>query len=249
MNQHYEARLKEARDISDKLKDISDAVVIVGSVAYNPAVVHEKTDLDMVVVLNSHYPDVCRRLGTQYDPVIDEICPSKANIFTMNFNKEFPVGISFWDSRDLLYDIAKLSGDNGLAILREPGFNRISESEILHSLTGKTFQCIGKDEYKDRIIQNIPICARYYDEEDNLVEFCTGVPVTNLLLNPTILYQKEGLISSSQARVKNKLSQLARRAYSSRKGEASFEKSLPEKIQKQVPAELIKEINTVLFAQ
>ncbi|MBN2421272.1 hypothetical protein JXB27_03265 [Candidatus Woesearchaeota archaeon] len=246
MNLHYEARIKEAKDISDKIKDISDAVMIVGSVAYNPDVVHEKTDLDMVVIFDcfSNFEELHKRLGVEYNGVADTGFKSgTVDVFTINTKKDFPVGISVWEP-EALDKIVTLSKEEPIRILREHGFNRPSQSEILQSFSGEIYPKAGKREaYQGQVLQTV----HQYKEVPNSLfargDIFMGVMMNNLLLNPVVLHQEDDLMDFHLKQLDKNLRWRVKEIYGTTK-HISIKDALPQKIAEQLPYESVLGIDS-----
>jgi len=181
----YQKRMELARTISDNINSFTTSMLVVGSNAYNPDLVSEKSDLDFIAVVDFKRTDfdaIESKLGVELNKnAVKQAKIGKIGMFDLQFELDgVEIGIYF---RDILAfnQICNLNG----VVKRFTTGKHIPASCILGDLQGNEKEFYNFEEVEGgRIIDIYPAVF----EKDNLY---IGVQVQNLLLNPVILKGEE----------------------------------------------------------
>ena len=103
----YAARDEKAQEIRKQIDHLADAVLIVGSVAYNPNAVTDDSDLDLVARVEfskENLAEIYFQIGlkSEYDEQVGELAKDKVfNTMSINFKgivhmQSFDIGLHLW---------------------------------------------------------------------------------------------------------------------------------------------------------
>jgi predicted nucleotidyltransferase len=195
VNKEYVARKKKSEEVAGKIRDLVEGVLIVGSVAYNPDAVTADSDLDLVVVLDFSsvdFKELYKRLGQKFEPLLVKYASEGViNNVSIVWDEEFEIGLHLWD-KGAFDNVINLRSYN--LIFRRENFGRnfksTSDRETLVNLKGEK-----KEVFKDpRKVEGGSILKFFvYWKDDS--GFYPGIQINNLLMDPKILYEKDGLIT------------------------------------------------------
>ena len=240
MKEEYLIRRKIAEEISEKICDLTIGVLIVSSVAYNPAAVRRESDLDMVVVLDFSsvdFKELYQRIARTYEPVIAKYASEKRfNTFSIVWETApFEIGLHLWD-KTAFENVIRLQGYN--AIFRRANwpwakkFKSTASSEIFKNLTGEE-----KEVFKESKEVEGGTILRFHPYFQDATGFYTGIQIHNLLLDPVILYETDHLITNGIIKFKENLRRKLVNDYGAGKSINLFN-ALPSKLQQAIPDNL-----------
>ncbi len=243
MNQEFEIRKKRAEEINEKIKDLAEGILLVGSVSYNPEAVTEKSDLDMVGVLDFSsvdFEELYRRLSQNFEPLLVKYAKEGKihNVSIVWDDPQFEVGLHLWD-KNAFMRVVNLEKFN--LIFRRKDFSRnfksTADSETLINLKGKE-----KQFYKDPMDVDGGTILKFFVYGMDKSDFYPGIQICNLLLDPIILSEKDKLFSNGlddfQINIKKKLIKI----YGEGSESINLYNSLALKLKEKVGAKLEKKL-------
>jgi len=192
MNDHYKIRKDLALKITDELKDDSDAIILVGSVAYGENAVNPSSDLDMVLIAENfgtvNFQNIYKALNASLDvdkDIVTEASNRNGNIFSIHGKRDgIDIGLNIWE-KPALDNILNLSGPN--TILKPKDYVGGSQNQFLTSLTSDKHELEVRDLGFAKGIINFP----YYENHDKKhPELYFGVHFVNAIASPQVLYDK-----------------------------------------------------------
>jgi len=239
MNKEYEIRRQKAEEISKTIGDLAEGILIVGSVAYNPQAVTEKSDLDMVIVIDFSsidFKEWYSRLGQKYEPLIVKYASEDKihNVSIVWDTPNFEIGLHFWDKK-AFQRVVNLEEYN--LIFRRKDFSRNFKStadiETLKNLRG-----IEKQFFKEpQDVEDGTILKFFIYNKDNL-DFYPGIQICNLLLDPVILKEKNRIISKGLGKFIANLKKELKIVYKNSSESINLYNSLSDKLKEKIPSSL-----------
>ncbi|MBU1988097.1 MAG: hypothetical protein KKD94_01285, partial [Nanoarchaeota archaeon] len=234
MNKEYEVRKAKAEEIVEKIRDLAEGILIVGSVAYNPDAVTSESDLDLVGVLDfssASFKELYEKLGQRFEPLLVKYATEgKINNVSLVWDEEFEIGLHLWD-KGAFERVVNL-GDYNLIFGREDfsrNFKSTSDKEVLVNLKGEKYE-IFKDP-KDVDGGSILKFFIYWEDDSG---FYPGIQVCNLLLDPEVIYEKRGKISEGLKKFEINLKKKLKETYGSSSEEINLHNALDVKLQNKV---------------
>lgn len=243
MSKEFEIRKKKAEEINSKIKNLSEGVLIVGSVAYNPEAVTGKSDLDIVGVIDFSSVDFERlydKLGQNFEPRLVKYAKEGKihNVSIVWDEPQFEVGLHLWDKKAFMR-VVNLEKFN--LIFRRENFSRnfksTADSETLINLNGKQ-----KEFYKEtKDVEGGAILKFFIYQEDER-DFYPGIQICNLLLEPKILSEKDRFISEGINKFKESLRDKLVQIYQKGSKSTNLYNSLASKLKGKIGAKLKEEL-------
>lgn len=208
-DKQYEIRKAKALEINCNIKDLTDGLMIVGSVAYNPNAVTKKSDLDLVGILDFASADFKRlysKLGQAYEPLIASYASNKMfEVFSIVWDEKFEIGMHLWDKNSFKETISLKEHNLNFARTSwinsyERVFQTALDKETAYNLKGeaKIFDRHPKEIDGGKLFE-------FYLYHKDKKDIYLGIQAGNLLLNPVILNQKDSCINKGIEQFKKNL--------------------------------------------
>lgn len=238
MNEEFLLRREKAEKISNKTNNFAEGILIVGSVAYNSEAVTNKSDLDMVVVLDFSSVDFKKfyeSIEQEYEPILVKYAQEgKINTVSIVWDEQFEMGLHLWD-KSAFENIINLKEDNYVFRRKDFSRNFVSTANVqtLINLRGenKEFNKNPQDINGETILQ-FPI---YREDKTN---FYPGIQFNNLILAPVILSEKNNFISRGLNIFNSNLIKKLRTIYGTSSESINLYTHLPKKIKEKINEDL-----------
>lgn len=242
MNQEAQKRKDFAEEINEKIRDMTKAVIIVGSVAFSPDKVSPESDLDMVCILDFKkidFKEFYSRLNQEFEPLITKhAAEGKFNNFSIVWEVPgFEVGLHLWDIT-AFENVINLKNPNIIFKRKnwKKEFKSTALAETLYNLKGekKTFEKPYEEVEGGQLIQ----FPAYFEDESG---FYPGIQLCNLILNPVILSEEDKYASDGIKSFKENLKKKFADAEN-----ISFYNALDPKLKEKLPVDLKEKLESFL---
>lgn len=243
MNKEFEIRKNKAEEINVKINNLTEGILIVGSVAYNPEAVTEKSDLDLVAVVDFsslNFEELYKKIGQKFEPILVNYA-KEGKIQTVSIvwdEAKFEVGLHLWD-KSAFMNVVNLKKFN--LIFRRKNFFRnfksTSDSETLLNLKGEK-----KEFYKEPKEVDEGAILKFFIFQEDEKDFYPGIQMNNLLLKPKILSEKDSFISNGIKEFRKKLKAKLIQIYKKSSKSTNWYNSLDPKLKEKVGDKLRKEL-------
>jgi hypothetical protein len=244
MNKEYEIRREKAEEIKNLIGDLTEGLIIVGSVAYNPEAVTASSDLDLVAILdfsNINFKEFYSRINQAYEPkLVEYASKGKIDIVSIVWDtRGFEVGLHLWDKN--AFDTIINLGDYNL-IFKRKDFDRdfLSTAEVanLRNLKGEE-----KTVYKDpKEVDGGTILKLFIHVKDNS-DFYPSIQIFNLLLDPKPLNENLKLSNKIEQFEKN-LRNILIKIYNSSSKSINLYNALSDKLKGKLTKDLENRLRT-----